>query len=120
MSCGRSDAYATPLGLITSTPASRSTPLALPNDSVTSPAVTRSRFAWQTWSRSDVRDNSGPSGAADSTMRRVSARADYPRRQPATGTASTIGLTTLINDSIVSWSYGAGSSAMNVSKPTLR
>src|SRR5450759_1976414 len=45
MSSAVSPAYAMPLGLMTRTPAARSTPLALPNDSVTSPAWSIARFA---------------------------------------------------------------------------
>jgi hypothetical protein len=48
-------------------------------------------------------------------------RSGLPReRQAETGAPSTIGFTTFISESIVSASYGAGSSAMNVWNPTFR
>ena len=61
--------------------------------------------------------------APDGDRPRVRAgRAGLAAPQPAavTGTASTIGFTTVIRVSIVSTSNGAGSSTMNVWKPTRR
>src|ERR1017187_888751 len=40
--------YGTPLGLMTMTPRSRSTALALPHVWMTNPSATKSKFAWQT------------------------------------------------------------------------
>ena len=53
---------------------------------------------------------------------RLVGRHQAPRRgvRPQRATGLTIGFTTVIRLSIVSASYGAGSSTMNVSKPTLR
>src|ERR1035437_4703518 len=57
MSCGVSSSYGTPLGLITMTPEARSTPLAFPNERVTSPARTSAWLACQTDSRRSVSDD---------------------------------------------------------------
>ncbi len=95
-------ARAAPLGLITSTPASRSTPATLPNASVTSPARSIARFASATWPLAasvvtSVPDGHGPrdpdthpAGAAvrpGEVRDRPGSRSGRPRRRAPTRSA---------------------------------